>query len=268
MSTQKISKVKAIPINQIDEPEDVDRLEIEPEKVHELAESIREVGLLQPIIVRDIGGRFEIIAGHRRFLAHKYLKEKTIEAVVKKVEADDAALLRATENQLREGLSPLEEGYAYLRLIDKHNFTLKELSRKLPVGAGTIKRRMELTKMPKALQNAIHKEQISVGVAEELWRITDETALDYYLSYGVEHGITVAVARDWVKQWRDTIRREKKGDTSLIRDESPFAEKPIYVNCDICPAPMKLGSETHIRACPDCVKIIKRAIDLGSDEPG
>jgi len=268
MVIPKTSKIIKVPLNQIDEPENVDRLEIDVEKVHELAESIKEVGLLQPIVLRDLDGRYEIIAGHRRFLAHKYLKTVTIEAVVKKIDADETALLRATENKLREGLSPLEEGFVYQRLIETHGFSLKVLATKLPVGAGTIKRRIELTKMPECLRYALHKETISVGVAEELWRITDESALDYYLSYGVEHGITVAVARDWVKQWQDGLRREKRSESTLIREESPFTEKPIYVNCDICPAPMRLGTETHVRACPECVKLIQKVIQEANVEPG
>lgn len=265
MATTASSKIKAIPLNQIDEPADVDRFEIFPEKTQELADSIREVGQLQPIVVRDLGGRYEIIAGHRRYLAHKLLKATTIEAIIKNIEESESALIRATENQLREGLSPLEEGYVYLRLVDKHGFTLKDLARRLPVGAGTIKRRIELTKMPKPLQTALHNQHISVGVAEELWRITDENALDYYLSYSVEHGITVAVARDWVKQWQDSVRRSKHGEGEIIREQSPFEEKPHYVNCDICPEPMKLGQETVIRACPACVKVIRIALEQAAD---
>lgn len=267
MVIPKSQKIDIVPLKRIDEPEDVDRFTLEPEAIEKLANSIREVGLLQPIVLREDGGRYEIIAGHRRFLAHKLLKLKTIAATVKNVMANEGALLRATENQLREGLSPLEEGFVYLRLIDKHGFSLKDLALKLPIGAGTIKRRIELTKMPKQLQDMLHKGKISVGVAEELWRITDESALDYYLSYGVEHGITVAVARDWVKQWQDSIRRTKNQETVTMRDESPFTEKPIYVNCDICPEPMKLGEETVIRACPNCVNVIKLCLSTRVEQP-
>jgi len=255
--TQKKDKIAEVNLSLIDEPKVIDRMEISPEAIIELAESISEIGLLQPILLREDGGRYEVIAGHRRFLAHKQLGLKVIKAVIRVMDDQEAALARATENLGRVNLTPVEEATVYSNLVNIHSLTCEQVGKKFGKSPGIIRRRMDLLKMPPQLRNAVHEKKISIAVAEELWPITDIAVLDYYLSFAVEGGCTQAVSRQWCKDWRDTERRKAAGDVEGGGVSGPFEPRPVYVSCDLCVGPMEIGKETVLRVCPDCFKTIK-----------
>lgn len=251
---RKITEVK---LSKIFPPGTVDRMEIDPDKVSQLAESISEIGLLQPILIRPVADGFEIVAGHRRFLAHKKLGLSVIDAVIKEMTDTEAAIVRATENLARENLTPLEEAVIFNNLIAAHNMPVERVAKKFGYKPGTIRRRMDLLKMPPALQEAVHKKQISVTVAEELWPIADMGSLDYYLMFAIENGCTKETARGWCKEWRDSKRREGTSGGGGGTIFAPSEPRPVYVTCDLCIGPMEIGTEEILRVCPKCLELIK-----------
>jgi len=258
----KVSKSREclIKVDLIDPPAKADRLEIDMDEVRSLGENIRLVGLIYPIIVRAKGDRFEIIAGHCRYLAHQILKESKIRCVVRDVSDLEVSLIRASENLKHLGLSPIEEAYIYQNLEKKHGLSHDEIGKQFGKSPGIVKRRLDLLKMPEQLQKAVHRKYISYGVAEELWRITDEGSMDYYLSFAVEHGVTVAVARAWVKDWKDSLRRSEADVEGGGHSGSPLESRPVWVTCDLCSGPMQLGSESVFRACPECASTVRSAV--------
>lgn len=258
VKASKISERKIL-LELIDEPTKADRLEMDVEETKSLAGNIKEVGLIYPILVRQQGERFQIIAGHRRYLAHVMLGENKIRCVVRDVSDREAALIRASENLGRINLTPLEEAMIYRGLEMVHGFTHDEIGKTFSISPGIVKRRLDLLKMPPQLQQAVHKKYISYGVAEELWRISDIGQLDYYLSFAIEHGVTVQVSRAWVKEWKDSVRRQQADVGEGGPATSPLEQKPIYISCDMCRGPMVLGQEIVMRACPDCGKRIREA---------
>ena len=250
-------KIAEVGLSLIDEPKAIVRMEISAEAISELAQSISEIGLLQPILLRKDGERYEVIAGHRRFLAHKELGLKTIKSVVRVMTDQEAAVSRATENLARVDLTPIEEAAIFRDLYESHNVSLEQIGARVGKSVTLVKRRMDLLKMPPQLQEAVHKKQISISVAEELWPITDIFVLDYYLSFALEGGCTSSVARTWCKEWRDTERRKAAGNVEGGGVLSPFEPRPVYVACDLCVGPMEIGQETVLRVCPVCHKTIK-----------
>jgi len=136
-------------------PEIADRIDIEEEKVRELAENIREQGLLQSPLVRKVGNEYEIIAGDRRILAVKKLGWSEIECVVCQMTDAQAAEARASENLAREDLTVIEEARVYERLLKTYGYTIKQIAEKMGKSAGVVKRRLDLLKMPQCLQDAI-----------------------------------------------------------------------------------------------------------------
>lgn len=251
---------KIVKMNLIDRPKAGDRMEISQEKVHELAESIREQGLLQPILLRRSGERFEVVAGDRRFLAHQELGLSEIEAKVRDMTDLECALARATENLDRVDLTPFEEAWVYRGLLDEQNLTPEQIGQKMGKSPGTVIRRMQILKMPECLQKAIHRKQIAVSSAEELACIKDVATLSYYLENAVEHGATQAVCRMWAKDWRDQQRRKDTGTVEGGLPQATFESKPVYVTCDTCLGAMELGKEVLLRVCPACAEAIKNAV--------
>jgi len=252
--------VKEVALGLIDEPRGRIRLEIDQAEIADLAANIAEVGLLQPIIIRKSGERFEIVAGHRRYLAFQLLKKKKIPAIVRDLDDVACALARASENLGRVDISPIEEAAIYSELRNEHKLSLDEIARRMGKSIGIIKRRLDLLKMPPCLQKAIHSKQIKYGVAEELWSLGDVAKIEYFLAFAVEHGATVLVVRAWVQDEKKKMRL-KDGDVGGGESlANPMQARPVYVACDLCLGAMEIGTETVIRACEVCTKAIKKAV--------
>jgi len=119
-------------------------------------------------------------------------------------------IARATENLARSDLSAVEEAQIYSDLVLTHGMSIEQVAQKFGKSPGTVKRRMDVLKMPPILQEAVHKGQLSMSAAEELWPISNPVDLEYYLLFAVENGCTKEVARGWCKQWKDSQRRERE----------------------------------------------------------
>ena len=241
----------------IDEPKTMARLEIDPVYISELAQNISEVGLLQPILLRPDGERFEIVAGHCRFLAHRELELIKINAIVRKLTEIQTALARATENLARADLSAVEEARNYSDLVVIHRMTIEQVAQKFGKTPGTIKRRMDVLKMPPILQDAVHKGQLSMSAAEELWPISNPVDLEYYLLFAIENGITKDVARGFTKQWKDSQRHAQDPGAEFGGAPSVYQPRPVYLPCDICSGPSNLEEVHRLSVCPECFATIK-----------
>lgn len=149
------------------------RREISPEQLTELAESIRSEGLLQPIVVRKHGNKFQLIAGERRWRAFQMLKIKTIPARL--IEANDAssAAIGLIENLQREGLNPLEEAYGYASLIRDFDLTQEQTSERVGKGRATVANSLRLLSLDGELQGYVAKGLLTVGHAKVLLGVED-----------------------------------------------------------------------------------------------
>ena len=255
--------VKDVSLDLIDEPHGIVRMDIDPDDLDELAQSISEIGLLQPILIAIDGDRFELVFGHRRYLACKKIGLSAIRSIVREMTQEEIGIARATENISRADLTPLEEAATYKNLIDHYGMSLERVARKMSKTPGTIKRRMDILRMPPSLQKAVHKKQISMTVAESLWSISDQPSLDYYLMFAIENGCTKEVARSWAKDWRDSQRRSQTaGSEGGGRDLSPCEPRPSFVPCDICNEPANLNETKFFRTCPSCHKAIKKGMEV------
>ena len=250
--------IKSVPLDLIDEPKGIIRMDIDPQGIDELAQSISEIGLLQPILIAVDGERYEVVFGHRRYLASKKLGLSSTNALIRTMTQEEIGIARATENISRADLTPLEEAATYLNLIKQYGLTLEQVAQKMGKSAGTIKRRMDLLKMPPQLQKAVHSKSISISVAEELWTIADMADLDYYLTFAVDGGCTKEVARSWAKEWKDKKRRAENPGAEGGQAFAPTEPRPVFVPCDLCIGPMEIGQETVLRLCPKCANIIKQ----------
>ncbi|MBW8035613.1 MAG: ParB/RepB/Spo0J family partition protein [Planctomycetes bacterium] len=258
-STKKHTYKKVL-LRLIDPPQKADRLEISAQAVEELADSISEIGLMSPILLAVSGDRFEIVFGDRRFRAVEKLGWKDIMASVKEMSPKEVSIARATENIQRENLSIYEEALVYARLVKDLGMTLDQVASKTGKSAGVIKRRMQVLRMPTSFQEALHSGKISAGVAEELWSCSDEAHRDYLLLMAVEHGITVAVARQWVQEHRKEQRNS--GPTVELGglDQGASFDEKIYRSCQACRGPVELSLLKELRMCPDCYHKVVEAI--------
>lgn len=237
----------------IDRPKDLVRLEILGTEIEELADSIRERGLQQPIKVARREGRFTIIFGDRRFLACKLLAGKTIRATVVDATDEDIAIDRAIENIQRVDLSPLEEALQYQAMIDKLGFKVDQVGKKVGKKLGTVKRRLDLLKYPTNIKEAVHSKKITLSLAEEIMNCQDPGYRDYLLEMAVEHGVTSALMRIWVQDWRKSIREERGVDSEGGGGPNVNLSKTSYMTCGLCDGPFPIEKVRSITVCDGCL---------------
>lgn len=247
---------KRIRLDMIDRPEEIVRLEIDQGELKELADSISERGLMQPIEVTPRGERYLIVFGDRRYLAHKMLLKKEIMCRIEDIEDEQVILDRAMENVQRVNLTPFEEGHIYAGLKEKAGMSLDEISRRTGKSPGTVQRRIDILRMPDSFQQALHAKKISVSVAEELWSCPDEAKREYFVDLATEHGITKEIARKWVsdfkKETRDPVKAGDEGNFAPLEYENV----PIFRACDLCKGPVEYKDLREIRTCPKCYKTV------------
>ena len=254
-----MKQFQEIALSEIRRPESRDRFAIDEGRVDALAQDVRENGLINPILVRKNADGYEVVAGERRFLAVQRLGWERVTCHVQDLDDKSAALLRAVENLGRVDLSPVEEGYIYAGLMQNHGMSREEVSQRVSQSVGVVKRRMDLLKMPDMLQKAIHNRQIVYGVAEELWRLSDDGRISYYLGFAVDHGATVAVVRQWVNDELKSQRSKASDVEGGGGLANPMEVAPTYIACDFCKGAVELGKDTLLRACPDCLVRLREA---------
>jgi ParB family chromosome partitioning protein len=155
------------------------RMHIDPEKLIELADSIREHGVIQPLIItkdRD-SDNYNIIAGERRFRAVKLAGFKTVPVVIKETSPQEMLELALIENIQREDLNPLEESYSYRQLNEEFGLTQKEIAKKVGLNRVTIANKMRLHYLPEKIKELILNESLSEGHGRALLGIKDETSM-------------------------------------------------------------------------------------------
>ncbi|MDF3057896.1 MAG: chromosome partitioning protein ParB [Rariglobus sp.] len=175
------------------------RREISPDQLSELAESIRSEGLLQPVVVRKKGDKFELIAGERRWRAFQLLKIKTIPARLVDASNASAAALGLIENLQREGLNPLEEAYGYASLIRDFDLTQEAVSERVGKGRATVANALRLLSLDAELQGYIAKGILSVGHAKVLLGIEDAAQRAVIARRVLEEGLSVRATEKLVQ---------------------------------------------------------------------
>jgi len=167
------------------------RREISPEQLHELAESIRSEGLLQPIVVRKHADKFQLIAGERRWRGFQMLKIKTIPARVVEASNASSAALGLIENLQREGLNPIEEAYGYASLIRDFDLTQEATSERVGKGRASVANALRLLSLDAELQGYISKNLLSVGHAKVLLGVDDAARRAVLARRIIEEGLSV-----------------------------------------------------------------------------
>lgn len=167
------------------------RREIQPAQLTELSESIRSEGLLQPIVVRKRGEKFQLIAGERRWRAFQLLKIKTIPARL--VDASDAssAALGLIENLQREGLNPIEEAHGYASLIRDFDLTQEAAAERVGKGRASVANTLRLLSLDAEIQGFLGRGLLSVGHAKVLLGVEDTAQRSVLARRVIEDGLSV-----------------------------------------------------------------------------
>jgi ParB family chromosome partitioning protein len=186
------------------------RQAFDEESLGELAESIQAVGLLQPVVVRQVRpGRYEIIMGERRWRACQLAELETIPAIVRETSDDDLLRDALIENLHREQLNPLEEAAAYQQLLDDFSATHEELARRIGRSRPHISNTIRLLNLPPAVQKRVAAGVLSAGHARALLAVGDPAAQEHLASRIVAEGLSVRATEEIVAMGAEPARQAR-----------------------------------------------------------
>jgi len=169
-----------------------------PEKLKELADSIRASGVVQPVLLRRSGERYQLIAGERRWRAARQAGLTVIPALLREIGDRDALELALTENLLREDLNPLEAAQGYAALQQKHGLSHEEIAERLGLDRSTVTNTLRLLRLPPEVQRMIEERAISAGHARALLGLESEAAQLRLAQLIVKQGLSVRQAENLV----------------------------------------------------------------------
>ncbi|MGB2706295.1 MAG: ParB/RepB/Spo0J family partition protein [Candidatus Omnitrophota bacterium] len=210
-ATERIGKIK---VSSITPNKMQPRKKFKSEKLKELKDSIKEKGIIQPVVVRPTERGYELIAGERRFRAVKELGYESIPAIVKNVSDADSLELSLIENIQREELNPVEEASAYMELVEKFNFSQEEIAKAVGKDKSTVSNTIRLLTLPKLIQDYISEEAISMGHAKAILSLPTERSKIRFAKRIMRKSLSVRQAEELIKQ-----RLQKPHKKAAEKDE-------------------------------------------------
>ena len=206
-----------LPIAKVEPRKGQPRTRFDEDELFELAESIKEHGVIQPLTVRKVdGGYYQIIAGERRWRAAR-IAELT-EIPVRIIEVDDgkAMEIALVENLQREDLNPVEEAYGYQALMTEYGLTQEETARRVGKSRPAIANVLRLLALPKELLDMLEKREISAGAAKPLLALTDEAQIIAAARTIVDKEMTARESEQMVKKILQTQEKKLKKDELIV----------------------------------------------------
>ncbi len=202
--------------------------------IDELASSIKEHGVIQPIIVKKSIKGYEIIAGERRFRASKKLGLETIPAIIRDFTDEQMMEIALLENLQRENLNAIEEAIAYQSMIDKLNLTHEQLAKKVGKSRSHITNMLGLLRLPKEVQDMITKKEISMGHARVLSKLEDEKQIIETAQKIVEENIPVRELEEKTdsKEFEKRVKIKRKTNISEKNEDYKYVEELLCEKLD------------------------------------
>lgn len=204
---EKIEKIK---VREIKPNPYQPRKDFKKEALEELAISIKEHGILQPVVVRRQGKGYELVAGERRFRAAKIALQKEIPAIVRDFNQQQMMELAILENLQREDLTALEEAEAYQNLMENLQFTQEQLAKRLGKSRPYIANQVRLLSLPKDVQDLLSNRTISVGHGRALLGLKRKKIISQVASTVVKQGLNVRQLEELVQKFNEDVSRETK----------------------------------------------------------
>lgn len=244
LNTPASSSIGEIEIAKIAANPNQPRREFNEESLQELADSIKELGVIQPITLRkESDGSYQIIAGERRFRASQLAGKSTIPAYIVSANDENTMEMALIENIQREDLNPLEIALAYQQLIEQYSLSQEQLSKRVGKGRATIANFLRLLKLPGNIQVALKEKRIDMGHAKALLSLSSHADQIAVFNETVKNGYSVREVEELIRKMKSgeeggdaakTQQKSKKQDAvyhQLKKHLTQFFQTPVQLTC-------------------------------------
>lgn len=234
------SPYQVIALDLIDDPEAPMRSDLTPASVEDLVMSIKQVGIIEPIIVKPNKGRFEVIAGHRRTFAARIAKLVDVPCYIRNASADETEMLKIHENLYRADIKPADEAKHFEYLIKKRNMSPSQIAQLIGKSLSYVTDRIDILSYPPFLLEAMNNGEISFSVAREFIKFDDDKQMMQAVYFAKRGGMTQEMARKWVndhKRAKETPQILAAPNAAGMPESAPVEH---YTECIFCRAQLRL----------------------------
>ena len=212
------------------------RLTFDEKSLNELASSIKEHGIIQPLVLRRLGDKYEIIAGERRYKAAQLAGLTEVPAIISNIDDNKSAEIALVENVQRRNLNSLEEAKSYKKILDKEGLTQDELAKKIGVSQSTIANKLRLLNLTSEAQDALMNDKISERHARSLLSVSDSEKQKALLNKVISERLTV-------RQLDDEIKKESNPSSESTLNHVPSYDELGDVGTPVEESPVTNESE-------------------------
>lgn len=251
--------VKEIPLEKVLVGVHEQRIRGEDPDLEELVASIRRIGIIVPLVVRQDGEYFVVVAGHRRYAAAKKCGLTVLPCSVRNDVGSVSAEVSFAENMFRKDLSPLELACAIDDCIQNETMTVKEMAIGLHRSEVWVTRMRNLLKWPSDVLEAIHGDGLAVSAAHNLALITDDKYRQYLIKNAMESGATARTTAAWLQAWRAMEPAEMAIMAEPVNEGKRVTPMVPQAPCIACGEVYRTDQLSHVPVCCGCIQAIREA---------
>jgi ParB/RepB/Spo0J family partition protein len=266
--------VRIVPVDHIEPNPEQPRMVFEPAALDELAASIREHGVLQPILVRPLGpNTYQIVAGERRWRASRLAGLDSIPALIEEIDDDTALEIAIIENLQREDLTPLDEAAMYDRMVHEHGYSIRKLADKLGKDKGYLENRLRLADAPPEIRELVSLRKDSLSHAYELMKVEDPKKRRRLAEQVARGELTLIKLRDKIEGRRP---RQATGADEVVEAPDAVTAEPAIDDgpdvdatwtADASPPALPISDDSLVNAKQSLVDAVDELVGvLGSPE--
>jgi len=266
MTKRKEQVMEYISIDLIDEPKNPARFESIENGLQELSDSIKVRGVIEPLILQPRGGRYEIVAGHRRFLAAKMAAVVQVPSIVRSRDDKENREDLIHENIHRADMSVFEEAVFFETLHKDHGMSQADIARAVGKTGAFVSQHMQVLKWPDDLKGHLRSGAIAFTVGRKLMEIKDENARTYYIDQVALGGANYRTVEEWVRIANSPPAVPPAGEdgTSPPRPlDGPSVYRPI---CWLCGTAAEMSDLTTVQLDRDCAHLMRDAFLAAQSE--
>jgi len=216
--TESAAGVLQVPIAQVVPSPWQPRQTFDGEALSELVQSIQEHGVLQPLLVREVDGKFELLAGERRLRAAQSAQLATVPVIVREAGNEQAAEIGLIENLQREDLNPIEEAEGYAQLAKEFSLTQEDIAKRVGKGRATVANSLRLLELPDAIRQAVQSGRVSAGHAKVLLSVPVDNQKEMLAKRVVKEGLSVRALEKIVRKLSAPPKKPRAEKSDLPKD--------------------------------------------------
>lgn len=234
------------------------RASYEDADIEALASSISRRGLIYPIVVNESDGKFSLVEGHRRLLAHKKLGRQEIECLIIQCKKSESSEISFAGNFFRKELSQIELAAAIFGANEHDGISIEELAAGFHKSVHWVRQMIAVTKWPSDVQQAVHGRFLSLSAAANLAIITDDVYRDFLLQNAVQGGVTARTTASWLQAWRQMEPVEEALLSEPVTPGQSTRPAVPQAPCFFCGQPFPVDQVSHVPLCTTCIPIVRK----------